>query len=78
MANYHVTKNPDGGWDARREGATRASSHHQRQSDAYDAARGYAANSGGGEVRTHGVDNKIRNSNTIGRPDPNPPRDKRH
>ena len=33
---------------------------------------------GGGEVRIHGTDGKIRNSNTIGKPDPNPPRDTKH
>lgn len=78
MADYDVTKNPDGSWEAKREGAGRASSRHDRQRDAYDAARGYAANSGGGEVRIHGTDGKIRNSNTIGKPDPNPPRDTKH
>jgi Uncharacterized protein conserved in bacteria (DUF2188) len=78
VADYEVTPNPDGGWDAKRDGASRASSHHDRQSDAYDAARGYAANSSGGEVRIHGRDGKIRNSNTIGKPDPDPPRDTKH
>jgi hypothetical protein len=78
MADYEVTRNSDGGWDARRDGARRASSHHDRQSDAYAAARGYALNSGGGEVRIHGTDGRIRNSNTIGKPDPNPPRDTKH
>ena len=78
MADYDVTPNSNGGWDAKREGADRASSHHNRQGDAYDAARGYAINSGGGEVRIHGVDGRIRNSNTIGKPDPFPPRDRKH
>jgi hypothetical protein len=78
MSDYDVVPNPEGGWDAKREGGSRTSSHHQRQSDAYDAARGFAENSGGGEVRIHGMDGKIRNSNTIGKPDPNPPRDNKH
>lgn len=78
MADYHVTPNPAGGWDAKRAGAQRASSHHDRQGGAYGAARDYAANSGGGEVRIHGTNGKIRNSNTIGKPDPNPPRDTKH
>ena len=78
MADYDVNPNSNGGWDAKREGADRASSHHNRQADAYDAARGYAINSGGGEVRIHGVDGRIRNSNTIGKPDPFPPRDRKH
>ena len=78
MADYDVTKNPNGGWDAKREGGSRASSNHDRQSEAYDAARDLARTSGGGEVRIHGTDGKIRNSNTIGKPDPNPPRDTKH
>lgn len=78
MADYDVTKNADGDWNAKRAGASRASSSHERQSEAYDAARGYAGNSGGGEVRIHGRDGRIRNSNTIRKPDPNPPRDTKH
>jgi hypothetical protein len=73
-----VTKSPNGGWDAKRAGGSRASVHRDRQSEAYDAARDLARNSGGGEVRIHGTDGKIRNSNTIGKPDPNPPRDTKH
>lgn len=78
MADYDVTKNPDGGWDAKREGASRVSAHRHLQSDAYVAARDFARNSGGGEVRIHGTDGRFRNSNTIGKPDPNQPRDTRH
>lgn len=29
MADYDVTQDPSGGWRARREGAARASSHHE-------------------------------------------------
>jgi hypothetical protein len=65
-----VTKNLGGGWDAKRAGGSRVSSHHDRQRDAYDAARDFAGHSGGGEVRIHGTDGKIRNSNTIGKPIP--------
>lgn len=78
MADYDVTKNADGGWDAKRAGASRASSSHERQGEAYDAARGFAGNSGGGEVRTHGTNGRIPNSNTIGKNDPNPPKDTKH
>jgi len=78
MADYDVTPNPEGGWNARREGADRASSHHSTQRDAQQAATRYAGNSGGGEVRIHGTDGRIRNSNTIGKPDPNPLRDRKH
>ena len=75
MTNYDVLPNPDGGWDAKREGAARTSSHHL-QNQAHDAARGYTLNSGVGEVRIHGANGEIRNSNTIGKPDPDPPRDR--
>lgn len=78
MADYHVTRSPDGSWGAKRAGGSTASSRHERQSDAYAAARDFAANSGGGEVRIHGTDGKIRNSNTIGKADPCPPRDAKH
>lgn len=45
------------------------------QREAQQVATQYAVNSGGGEVR---IDGRIRNSNTIGKPDPNPPRDRKH
>jgi hypothetical protein len=77
MADYDVTRGPDG-WKAKREGAERASSLHPTQADAQRAATDYAANSGGGEVRIHRPSGQIRNSNTIGKPDPNPPEDKKH
>lgn len=78
MSDYHVTRRPDGSWQVITPGASRASSVHDTQADAQQAATGYAANSGGGEVRIHGVDGRIRNSNTIGKPDPFPPRDSKH
>jgi hypothetical protein len=42
-------------------------------------AKELAANSGGGEVRIHGLDGKIRDSDTV-KPgnDPNPPKDNKH
>jgi hypothetical protein len=79
MANYHVTKNPNGGWDTKREGSSRASSHSQTQREAEVDGKKFAENSGGGEVRIHGLDGKIRDSDTVPPAhDPNPPEDKRH
>lgn len=74
--NRHVVPNPDGGWDVRRPDGSRASSHHDRQSDATDRARTIVSNLGGGEIIIHGRDGKIRDSDTVppGN-DPNPPRD---
>jgi hypothetical protein len=74
MSNYNVVPNPTGGWDAVKDGAKRASSHHDKQAEAHKAANRYAENSGGGEVRIHGRDGKIRDTTTIGKSDPFPPR----
>lgn len=77
--NYHVIRNPHGGWDAKAERASRASSHHRTQAEAEAAAKGYAQGVGGGEVRIHGRDGKIRDSDTVAPArDPNPPKDTRH
>jgi hypothetical protein len=77
--NYHVTRNPSGGWDAKAEGAKRASSRHRTQAGAEAAAKGYAATQGGGEVRIHRPTGTIRDSDTV-KParDPNPPKDTKH
>lgn len=79
MANYHVVKNPNGGWDAKRDNSSRASSNNETQRQAESDAKRFSANSGGGEVRIHGLDGKIRDSDTVppGN-DPNPPKDKEH
>jgi hypothetical protein len=63
--NYHVTRNPGGGWDAKAEGAKRASSNHGTQAQADAAAKSYSANQGGGEVRIHRPDGTIRDSDTV-------------
>ena len=76
--NRHIVPDPDGGWDVRAPGADRASGHFGKQSDAYERARQIVGNLGGGEVVIHGTDGRIRNSNTIDRRDPDPPRDTKH
>jgi hypothetical protein len=76
--NRHVVPNEDGGWDVVKPGASRASAHTETQAQAQDRARQIVRNAGGGEVRTHGKDGKMRDSDTIAPGnDPNPPRDKR-
>jgi hypothetical protein len=72
--DYEVTPNPKGGWDVIADGGKRASSHHDTQKAAHQAARRLAENAGGGEVRIHGRDGRIRQSDTIAKPDPFPPR----
>lgn len=74
----HVVPNPNGGWDVKKPGSSRASKHTDTQKDAIDRAREIVHNQGGGEVRIHGRDGRIRDSDTIAPGnDPNPPRDKR-
>lgn len=74
--NYSVGPHPDG-WQVKRDGAERASSVHDKKSDAVDAGRELAKASGG-ELRIKGQDGRIQNSNTYGPHDPNPPRDTKH
>jgi len=79
VANYSVVKNPDGGWDAKRDGSSRASSSSKTQREAEADAKRFAGNSGGGEVRIHGLDGKIRDSDTVPpAKDPFPPRDRKY
>lgn len=75
----HVVPNEDkGGWDVKAPGAERASSHHDTQADAIGRGREIVHNAGGGELRIHGKDGQIRDSDTIppGN-DPMPPRDRK-
>ena len=74
--NRHVVPNPDGGWDVKKPGAKRASTHHDTQRQAERRAKEIVGNAGGGEVRIHGRDGRIRDSDTVAPGnDPFPPRD---
>jgi len=76
--NRHVVPSKNGGWDVRKPGADRASAHTDTQKQAQDRAREIVRGAGGGEVRIHGRDGRLRDSDTV-KPgnDPNPPRDKK-
>lgn len=77
--NRHVVPNPDGGWDIKKPGASRSSGHADTQSAATRRAKEIVRNRGGGDVRVHGRDGKIRDSDTVPPAnDPFPPRDKKH
>ena len=78
-ANYHVVPKGDD-WAVKKAGNDRASGRFDTQREAEAAAKGLARNQpGGGEVRIHGTDGKIRDSDTIAPAnDPNPPKDKVH
>jgi hypothetical protein len=66
MANYHVSKDKDSGkWNIQKEGGAKSSGSGETQKEAEKIAKSYAANSGGGEVRIHGLDGKIRDSDTV-------------
>ncbi len=72
-----IYQRADGTWVNQRNDADRASSIHQTQQDAVDAARNMLNNQGGGEISIQGINGKIRRKITIipGN-DPNPPKDR--
>ncbi len=75
----HVVPNPDGGWDVKKPGADKASSHHPTQAEAEDRAKEILRNIGGGEAVIHRPDGTIRDSDTVAPGnDPNPPKDTKH
>jgi len=77
--NRTVFQNPDGDWANKKNSASKASSLHDTQKQAEQAARDMLKTSGGGELTTKGVDGKIRSKDTIPpAKDPNPPKDKEH
>lgn len=69
---HHVVPNPDGGWDVRRGGASRASSHHDTKRDAIESGRNISSNQGI-ELRIHNKDGRIASSDSHGN-DPHPPK----
>ena len=79
QARRDVVRRPDGNWAVTRPGSQRASAVAPTQRAAEQRAKGIVGNLGGGEVRIHGRDGRIRDSDTVrGGNDPNPPRDRRH
>ena len=74
----HVVRQDDGRWAVKAPNAKKASSVSQTQREAIAKARETVKDKGGGEVRIHGRDGRIRDSDTI-KPgnDPYPPRDRR-
>lgn len=74
-----VYRRDEGKWANKRHDADRASSIHDTQQAAIDAARDLLRRQGGGELNTHGVNGRIRSKDTIppGN-DPHPPKDKEY
>ena len=74
-----VSLRPDGQWANERNDADRASSLHDTQREAIDAARENLLNQGGGELTVQGLHGRIRSKDTIAPGnDPCPPRDTEH
>jgi sarcosine oxidase gamma subunit len=63
--NYHVTKRGPGQWAYKKEGSTKATGIAPTQAKAEKLAKEIVKNQGGGDVRIHGLDGKIRDSDTV-------------
>lgn len=60
-----VSRRPDGTWANTRNDADRASSLHNTQAEAIEAARKMLGNQGGGEMSIQGVNGQIRAKDTV-------------
>ena len=69
--NQHVTPHPDGGWQVKGEGNTRATVRTTTQKEAIGIAREISRNQGS-ELDIHRPNGQIRNKDSHGR-DPFPP-----
>lgn len=63
--NYHVSKSPSGGYQGKAEGAQRSSVRANTQSEVVKDLRPIMRSKGGGELKIHGMDGKIRASDTV-------------
>ena len=71
----HTVKNPNGGWDNKREGGSRAISHADTKVEANSIGRQQAINSNTEHV-IHNMNGQIGQKNSYGN-DPCPPKDKK-
>lgn len=70
-----VSKRKDGKWENKKNSSDKASSVHNTQKEAVDAAREMLKNQGGGELSTKNKKGKIRDKRTISPGnDPYPPK----
>lgn len=72
MTNQHVTPHPDGGWQVKAAGASRATVRTDTQAQAIDYGKQVAINQGS-ELFIHNTKGQIRDRNSYGN-DPFPPR----
>ena len=71
MTNQHVTPHPEGGWQVKAEGASRATVRTETQKEAIERGKQIAMNQGA-ELYIHNKQGQIRERNTYGT-DPYPP-----
>ena len=64
-ANKRTVTPHNDGWSVEKPGATRASSVHDTQQQAIDAARQILRNDGGGELAIKGRDGAVRAQDTV-------------
>lgn len=78
--SVHITPRDRGrdGWATKTGGTARAEGVYPTQRRAEERGREIIRERGGGELVTHDRSGQIRSKDTIGRPDPNPPRDREH
>ncbi len=73
LTRVRIISDKEGGWNVV-PGGGRPIEHAVTQREAQNAGRDWLQNHGGGELTTHGTDNKFRQSDTIAHKDPFPPR----
>lgn len=74
-SNRTVSQRDDGKWANKKDGAQRATSLHDTQKQATEAARKNLKNEGGGELKIKNEEGKIRQKDTIPpAKDPYPPK----
>ena len=61
----HVVPHPGGGWDNKKGGAKRATSHHKTKAEAVSAAREHSRRDRS-ELKIHNKDGKIAESDSHG------------
>ena len=69
---HHVVPNPRGGWDVKRGGAARRTSHHKTKQEAVDSGRQVSRNQQT-EFYVHNRDGRIAQKDSHGN-DPFPPK----
>lgn len=74
--NQHITKHPNGGWQVKGAGNSKATKLFKTQHEAENFGRKIAKNQKS-ELITHGMNGRIRSKDSFGN-DQCPPRDKEH